>query len=231
MLNLNRSPTVAESATLGQAPTGPSNNSAAAHSNRKGSFAMRRSPLRTITIVAVAAAASAVLPLAATATASAPAHTGSEHHHSLNSQDKEYLKDAAQGALWEIRGGYRAQHNAAYSFTKAFGMRMIVDHSKEYQDAKRTAAQVHQPAPTSVDPAQNQVLYLLSQLHGSAFDCAYLSTEWADHMADVNGAKLELAAGRNEEVKELAAKYLPVLEQHLSLAEADLMKLHSCKTA
>lgn len=188
---------------------------------------MRKFSLRTITVVAAAVTASAVLPVAATATASAPAH--SAQHQSLNSQDKEYLKDAAQGALWEIRGGHAAQQNAAYSFTKAFGMRMIVDHSKEYQDAKRTAMQVHQPVPTSVDPTQNQVLYLLSQFHGSAFDCAYLSTEWADHMSDVNAAKLELATGRNEEVKELAAKYLPVLEQHRSLAESDLMKLQSCK--
>jgi putative membrane protein len=185
--------------------------------------------MRKITIAAVALAAAAALPIAATATAS-PSHTTSSKH-ALNSQDKEYLKDAAQGALFEIRGGSTAQHNAAYSFTKAFGMRMIVDHSREYQDAKRTAAQVHQPAPTSVDPTQNKVLYLLSQFKGSAFDCAYLSTEWADHMADVNGAKLELAAGRNEEVKELAKKYLPVLQAHLSLAEADLMKLHSCASS
>lgn len=190
---------------------------------------MRKFRLRTTTIVAVAVAAAATLPIAATANANAPAKAGSsEHHHSLNSQDKEYLKEAAQGALWEIRGGYRAQHNAAHSFTKAFGIRMIIDHSKEYQDAKRTAAEVHQPVPTSVDPVQNQDLALLSRFSGAAFDCAYLSTEWADHMADVNGAKLELAAGRNEEVKELAAKYLPVLEQHLAMAESDLMKLKSC---
>jgi putative membrane protein len=188
--------------------------------------------MRKITVAAIALAAAAASPIAATATAS-PSHTtshnaSSQHEHSLNAQDKEYLKEAAQGALWEIRGGYWAQHNAAYSFTKAFGMRMIVDHSREYQDAKHTAAEVHQPVPTSVDPTQNKVLYLISQFKGSAFDCAYLSTEWADHTADVNGAKLEIAAGRNEEVKELAKKYLPVLEAHLSLAESDLMKLHSC---
>ena len=187
--------------------------------------------MRKITVAAITLAAAAALPIAATATASPSHNTSSQHEHSLNSQDKEYLKDAAQGALWEIRGGYWAQHNAAYSFTKAFGMRMIVDHSREYQDAKRTAAEVHQPVPTSVDPVQNQDLYLLSQFKGSAFDCAYLSTEWADHMADVNGAKLELAAGRNEEVKELAKKYLPVLEAHLALAESDLMKLHSCTSS
>src|SRR3954468_10796498 len=130
---------------------------------------MRGISMRKITIAAVALAAAAALPIAATATAS-PSHNTSHNtssKHALNSQDKEYLKDAAQGALFEIRGGSTAQHNAAYSFTKAFGMRMIVDHSREYQDAKRPAAQVHQPAPTSVDPTQNKVLYLLSQFKGS----------------------------------------------------------------
>lgn len=192
---------------------------------------MRKILLRKPAIAVLAVAAAAALSIAATsaANANAPARTSASHHqHSLNSQDKEYLKDAAQGALWEIRGGHLAQRNAAHSFTKAFGTRMIVDHSKEYSDAKRTAAEVRQPVPTSVNPVQNQDLLLLSRYSGAAFDCAYLSTEWADHMADVNGAKLELAAGRNEEVKELAAKYLPVLEQHLAMAESDLMKLKSC---
>ena len=146
--------------------------------------------MRKITVAAVTLAAAASLPMAAPRRpARHPSHnTSSNNEHSLNSQDKEYLKDAAQGALWEVRGGYWAQHNAAYSFTKAFGMRMIIDRRREYQDAKQTAAEVHQSVPTSVDPVQNQDLYLLSQFKGPAFDCAYLSTEWADHNADVNGA-------------------------------------------
>jgi putative membrane protein len=187
--------------------------------------------MRRTLIVAAAVAAATAFPLAssvASTPSAKPAHQSSSSAQTLNAQDKQYLKDAAQGALWEIQGGKIAQRNAAHSFTKAFGQRMIVDHSREYRDADETAEQVHMSVPKTPDPTQQHVLMLFSQLKGATFDCAYLSTEWADHMADVNGAKLELAAGHNEEVKELAAKYLPVLEAHLALAEQDVMKLKSC---
>lgn len=188
--------------------------------------------MRRTTIAALTVAAVTVVPVA-TAAATSPSSShqskqGSSHSRSLNEQDKEYLKDAAQGALWEIRGGKIAQTHAAHSYTKAFGQRMITDHGKEYRDAQHTAAEVGVAAPHSPDETQQHDLMLLGQFKGASFDCAYLSTEWADHMADVNGAKLELASGRNEEVKELAAKYLPILEAHLSMAEQDLMKLTSC---
>jgi putative membrane protein len=188
--------------------------------------------MHRITIAAAAAAALTMLPVAAIAVAgtssSQSAPSSSPSSRSLNEQDKQYLKETAQGALWEVQGGHIAQRNAAHPYTKAFGQRMITDHSKQYQDTKRTAAEVHVSVPNTPDPTQKQVLMLFSALKGGPFDCAYLSTEWADHVGDVNGTKLELAAGHNPEVKELAAKYLPVLEQHLALAEQDVMKLQSC---
>ena len=139
-----------------------------------------------------------------------------------------YLKDAAQGALWEVRGGKTAQTHALHSYTREFGKRMIVDHSREYRDARKVGEDVHVSVPKAPDEVQQHDLMLLCLFHGASFDCAYLSTEWADHMADVANAKLEIATGQNRQVKSLARKYLPVLEQHLKMAEQDLMKTHYC---
>jgi putative membrane protein len=183
--------------------------------------------MRKIAITLTCVAAATMLPMAAVAVAGTPEHH-SHHSQRLNSQDKEFLKDSAQGALFEIKGGLTAQTHAAHNFTKAFGTEMIKDHSAEYRDVVRTAKKVHKSVPKSPDEVQRHDLKLLATLRGATFDCAYLSTEWADHMADVNEAKLELAAGHNEEVKELAAKYLPVLKEHLMMAEQDLLKLNSC---
>ena len=139
-----------------------------------------------------------------------------------------YLKEAAQGALWEVRGGKTAQTHASRSYVRMFGKRMIVDHSREYRDAREVGEDVHVSVPTVPDPVQQHDLMLLSQFHGASFDCAYLSTEWADHMADVANAKLEIATGQNRRVKSFAMKYLPVLQEHLKMAEEDLMKTHYC---
>jgi putative membrane protein len=184
--------------------------------------------MRKITVTLACVAAATMLPMAAVAVAGTPEHHSQHSSQRLNSQDKEYLKDSAQGALFEIKGGLVAQTHAVHNFTKTFGARMIKDHSAEYRDVVRTAKKVHKSVPKSPDEVQQHDLKLLATLSGATFDCAYLSTEWADHMADVSEAKLELATGHNEEVKELAAKYLPVLKEHLSMAEQDLQRLHSC---
>jgi putative membrane protein len=105
---------------------------------------------------------------------------------------------------------------------------MITDHSSEYRDAQEVGEDVGVQVPKSPDDIQQHDLTLLAQFSGAPFDCAYLSTEWADHTADVANAKLEIATGQNQRVKAFARKYLPVLQAHLKLAEDDLMKTRYC---
>jgi putative membrane protein len=200
-----------------------------AHNRWKGYFAMRKA-----TIAAVAVAAASLLPVAATAAATPSTHASSASSSSqssssmLNAQDRMYLKESAQGALWEVQGGKIAQTHASRSYVRAFGQRMIVDHSKQYRDAREVGEDVHVSIPKSPDDVQQHDLMLLAQFHGAAFDCAYLSTEWADHTADVAMTKLEIAIGQSQRVKAYARKYLPVLQAHLKLAEDDLMKTQYC---
>jgi putative membrane protein len=188
--------------------------------------------MRKTTFAAVAVAAVTVLPVAATATATTTPHSQSSASHAsagtLSAQDKMYLKDSAQGALWEIRGGKTAQTHASRSYVRMFGQRMVTDHSRQYRDARELGEDLHVSIPKSPDEVQQRDLSLLAQFHRASFDCAYLSTEWADHMADVAETKLEIATGQNQRVKAYARKYLPVLQAHLKMAENDLMKTHYC---
>jgi putative membrane protein len=191
--------------------------------------------MRKITLAAVAVAAASVLPIAATATATTTSHprstssaSSSSSSNMLNAQDKMYLKESAQGALFEILGGKTAQTHASRSYVRMFGKQMIIDHSRQYRNAREVAEDVHVSIPKAPDEVQQRVLMLLSQFHGARFDCAYLSTEWADHMADIAETKLEIATGQNLQVKAYARKNLPVLQKHLMMAEEDLMKTHYC---
>jgi putative membrane protein len=188
--------------------------------------------MRKTTIAAIAVAAATALPATAAATTTSHSHprtsSSSSSSSMLNAQDKMYLKESAQGALFEIIGGKTAQTHASRSYVRMFGQRMIIDHSREYRDAREVGEDVHVSVPKAPDEVQQHDLMLLRQFHGASFDCAYLSTEWADHMADVANTKLEIATGQNRQVKSLARKYLPVLKQHLKMAEEDLMKTHYC---
>jgi putative membrane protein len=147
----------------------------------------------------------------------------------VSAQDRKYLTDSASGALWEVAGGHIAQTNSMRADVRAFGQRMVMDHGRQYADARRVAAQVGERVPTSPERTQQHVLGLFRQVRGAAFDCVYLSTEWTDHTADVASTELELKAGQDARVKAYAGRNLPVLRQHLALVERHLQALQSCR--
>jgi putative membrane protein len=180
-----------------------------------------------------AATAAACVLAAATFAPTAPfppfAPTAASTPTAVSTQDRTYLTDSASGALWEVAGGRIAQTNSTRADVRAFGQRMVTDHSRQYADARRVAAQVGERAPTSPDPTQQHDLGLFRQARGTTFDCVYLSTEWTDHLADIASTQLELSAGKDARVRAYAARNLPVLRQHLALVERDLQSLPSCR--
>src|SRR5206468_10099777 len=141
-------------------------------------------------------------------TAVAGAHDGSHHrsshHQRLNSQDRNFLKETSEGARFEVAGGMTARSHADRDAVKAFGQRMIDDHSREVRDVERVAAKVHVRIPKEPSDEQQKILQLTSQLQGKAFDCSYIMVEYEDHEADIKGAQLELAKGHNNQVRGLA---------------------------
>jgi putative membrane protein len=68
-------------------------------------------------------------------------------------------------------------------------------------------------------PAQSQNITRLQNLAGPQFDQAYLSMMIQDHQADAAKFENESRNAHSPQVRELAARSLPVLQQHLSLAQ------------
>jgi putative membrane protein len=154
-------------------------------------------------------------------------HTQAGHRH-LSSQDREWLTGAIQGAKFEVLGGMTAVHHASSPAVKAFGRRMIRDHSREYRDLRAVAHRLGVPAPTRPDPEQRKSLWVLAHFHGGRFDCAYITDEYSDHVGDKAEAELEIAAGSNMVVRHNAHQWLGVYEKHLSIASHILLSLHHC---
>jgi putative membrane protein len=57
-------------------------------------------------------------------------------------------------------------------------------------------------------------------MKGNEFDTAYMQDMVQDHRQDVADFRKEAETGTNPALKSFAQKYLPVLEQHLKMAEA-----------
>jgi putative membrane protein len=134
--------------------------------------------------------------------------------------DKEYLKTSMQGDLFEIIGGKLAlkrSHNAA---VLRLAKRLVIDHSKSFSDAAKIARRLGVDVPKSPTPSEVWELTVVRSMHGKGFDRWYSSLEVFDHRQDIDETSDEIKDGSNKAVADDAKQDLPVLREHLKLAEA-----------
>ena len=138
--------------------------------------------------------------------------------------DKAFATKAAAGGQAEVTLGQLATERASSSQVKAFGQRMVTDHTEANQALSDIAHQqniVLTDHPSAADRATEQ---RLRNMKGQAFDAAYMRDMVQDHRQDVADFRKEADTGKDPELKAFAQKYLPVLEQHLQMAQAAVLK-------
>lgn len=134
--------------------------------------------------------------------------------------DQEFVKDAAQGGMLEVKLGKLATEHAGNDAVKKFGQRMVDDHSKANKELKDLAAKKGITLPTSLDQKHQTMIDKLSKMNGADFDRAYMSAMVKDHQDDVAEFETEARNGKDADIKAWAAKTLPTLREHLKLAQA-----------
>ena len=136
------------------------------------------------------------------------------------SPDQAFMMKAAQGGMAEVELGNVAKSNAENQAVKDFGQRMIDDHTKANDELKSIAEQKGVTLPTSLDAKDQATKDKLSGEHGAAFDRAYMADMVKDHKKDIAEFQREANNGKDPDVKAFAQKTLPVLREHLRLAES-----------
>jgi putative membrane protein len=153
-------------------------------------------------------------------------HHGHGHHHKgchgkrFSAWDEQWLMSSIEGDRFEIAGGQLAQSKGDSSAVRDLGARLVADHSKSLQDAVDVAEHLGIDVPGEPSPSQQWELRAVAHL--SPFDHWYADLEVQDHMQDIQEAQDEVKKGCNRAIRHLAAEDLPVLRQHLALAEAAL---------
>jgi putative membrane protein len=192
---------------------------------------------RVVRLLPVLAAAIAAAMLSTGSFALAGDHRGDHHksgdwhrdnHHQgshgkrFSAWDEEWLMMSIQGDRFEIAGGQLAQQKGTTQQVRDLGARLVADHSKSLQDAIDVANKLGIEVPDSPSPSQQWELRAVARFHGSNFDRGYSDLEVQDHIQDITEAEDEVDKGCNREIKQLAADDLPVLREHLALAQAAL---------
>jgi putative membrane protein len=134
--------------------------------------------------------------------------------------DQDFMVAAAQINLTEMKLGDYAAQNGQRDDVKAFGRRTFKDHSDINDDLKKLAAQENVPLPVTLNAENQMMADKLTALKGADFDKAYISGMYKGHKKAVKAFKAESAATGDPEIKSLADKSLPLLEEHLKIITA-----------
>jgi len=96
----------------------------------------------------------------------------------------------------------------------------VQDHTRANEELKQLASTKGLQLPTSLDSKHQKDMDRLQKMSGAQFDKAYMSHMVDDHKKDVSDFQKEANSGRDNDLKAFAAKTLPVLQEHLQLAQS-----------
>jgi len=130
------------------------------------------------------------------------------------------MSKAAQGGLAEVQLGQLATQQGSSDAVKQFGQRMVDDHTHANNELMQVALQKQITLPKSLSKKDQNVKTRLSKLSGAAFDRAYMADMVKDHQLDIADFQKEADSGQDPDVKAFAAKTLPTLKEHLTMAES-----------
>jgi putative membrane protein len=179
---------------------------------------------RSLTVVSIA---SLVLSLGAGAWAK---DESSAQQKTTEKQAQSFLREAAEGGMAEVDMGSLAAQRASNPDVKAFGQRMVKDHSAANKDLKSVAAKSHVTIPSTVDSKHKSMHDHFAALSGPEFDKAYMNEMTSDHEKDVAAFK-KAASSSDPNVAAFASRTLPTLEEHLKEAKRIQTEVTSQRTS
>ncbi|HXD78042.1 MAG TPA: DUF4142 domain-containing protein [Puia sp.] len=138
----------------------------------------------------------------------------------LNATDKQFVTNAGLNNVDEINVGYLASTNAGDSIVKDFALQMVNDYGSAQSALILLADSVGFTVVSGPDQAHTQFLNTLKDLSGVSFDTAYLRGQINDDQAAISLYQAEQSGGQNAAVKGYITRYLPVIQAHLSAAQA-----------
>jgi putative membrane protein len=138
----------------------------------------------------------------------------------VSTADQDFILAAAEGGMTEVKLGELAAQNGKRDDVKAFGQRMVKDHTAINDDLKALAAQKGVTLPDSLDAKHQGMVDKMTALTGSEFDDAYIAGMIKAHKKDARAFKAEAAATQDADIKGFLDKSIPVVEDHLNCITA-----------
>jgi putative membrane protein len=154
-----------------------------------------------------------------TVAAKAP-DTKDKNDKNSKSADAAFIRAADQINLAEMKLGKVAEENAKNDLVKKFGTQSMSDHAHMNMELRKITAKQGITLNEKLDSKHQEMLDELAKLKEVSFDKAYTKDMISGHEKAIELFENEAKTGRDPEVKMWAEKCLPILREHLKLAQA-----------
>lgn len=133
--------------------------------------------------------------------------------------DEMFVTKAASDGLHEVALGKLAKTNAQRDDVKTFGEKMVADHTKSNMELMEVAKGAGLNVPSQMLEEHQKHVEHFSKLRGEEFDREYAKHMVEDHQKAVSLFQRASRDVRNPDLKGFATKTLPVLKEHLAMAQ------------
>ena len=134
--------------------------------------------------------------------------------------DKDFVTKAVSDGQAEVKLGELAQKNAASDRVKAFGARMVKDHTMANEQLTAAAKNQRIGVVAGLDKEHREHFDMLSKLQGQDFDREYMKMMKKDHTKAVAMFEAEAKNSTDPDLKKFAETTLPTLREHLTEAKS-----------
>jgi putative membrane protein len=133
--------------------------------------------------------------------------------------DAAFVKKAASGGLHEVALGKIAEAKGMTEGVKKLGAKLVADHTKANAELAKAATAAGLAVPEMMSEKHMKMVEKFAKYEGTDFDQAFLQHAIHDHKQDIADFKQASKEAKNPSIKAFAAMTLPVIEEHLHIAE------------
>ena len=130
------------------------------------------------------------------------------------SRSVEFIKEAVEGNLFEVKAGELAATKGASAGVRKFGTMLSKDHADAGAKSAAAAKTLGVVPPKAPSETQQGVLEAMGRLDGDKFDEQFIKSMLDDHLRDISRYESQSKLGEDAAAK-YAAATLPALREHL----------------
>ena len=134
-------------------------------------------------------------------------------------EDKMFLRKAAEGGIAEVKLGQLAAQKSSSDEVKAFGQKMVEDHTKLNNQMAQVADSLGVMLPKSMNKEDQAEYDKLNGLSGNDFDTEYLSLMVKDHHKDLHEFRIEAASRADQTLHDAVVQAETIIHDHTVMVD------------